>query len=660
MKAVREVAPLEGHSWRNTYFSDKGHDILREFLVPLLQEAKKYDRITGDFASAFLRVGALGFSSFFATGGTMRLVTNGCFNEADLEALKAGHDTEAVAEKAIQRDIETAIADASAYEEGHLKVFTWLLQTGRLRIKVAILPDAAGNPRAAGAEGDFHNKVGIVTTRGGKTIGFLGGLNESMRAYTRNSESIACRYSWKPHHQEELEEWQDFFETVWSGKAARSRIFDFPEAAAKALISTYNLQEAPSLSTPVEHEKPAENLWRHQDEAIEHFLDYQHGILEMATGTGKTRTALRVTAHLWDKEAINGLVVATKGNDLLSQWFREVVGFFGRGETRLYRMYEGFHESLQFLDSQHRKPVLIVSLDNLAKVIQQDRHDKLNRCLLIVDEVHNLGAPGLVQKLDGIQNRFTWRLGLSATPERAYDDAGNQFVENAIGKTIYRFGLEDAIRRGILCGFDYVPLTYQYTEADEARLQAVYAQKAAAEKEGDPWSDETLWTKLANVRKTAEGKLAPFKIYLENNSAILNRGLIFVENMDYGHCVQEVVVRHTLDYHTYYGGEDMSNLRRFADGALSCLVTCKKLSEGIDIRSVSTIVLFASDRGRLVTTQRIGRALRTDPLRPDKRAMVVDFVRQEDMNPPRLGEDPTADYDRFQWLTDLSHMRREP
>lgn len=650
---------IEEHAWRNTYFSDKGHNILEEFLVPVLRRAANYDRITGDFASAFLRAGALGFSSFFARGGTMRLVTNGRFNEADVEALEAGHDLEAVAATAIERDVAAAVSDASAYEENHLKVFTWLLQTGRLRIKVAIVPDAAGNPRTAGAEGDFHNKVGIVNMPTGETVGFLGGLNESMRAYTRNSESIACRYSWKAHHQDELNEWQDFFETVWSNQAVRSKVFDFPEAAARALISTYNLQEPPNVPPPVNQKPSAPNLWRHQDEAASRFLDAKRGILEMATGTGKTRTALRIARQLWEEERIEAVVVATRGNDLLDQWYGEFIKQLGVGATQIYRTYGPHKEGLLFANQEAERPVLITSLDNLRRALHQDKRGVAGRSLLIIDEVHNLGAAGLRNALDGYAGRIGFVLGLSATPERAYDETGNQFVDDFVGPTVYHFGLSDAIKRGILCEFDYDPLAYSFTDEDAERLQAVYAAQSAASKHGTPWTQEELWTRLANIRKTARGKLAPFAAYLAENPGALERSIVFVEDMEYGELVQEIVIQHTYDYHTYYGDDDVDNLRLFAKGDLSCLITCKKLSEGIDIRSVRSIILFASDRGRLATTQRIGRALRTNPMEPNKRALVVDFLRDEDLvATPAPGEPAPADADRRDWLEELSCTRR--
>lgn len=84
-----------------------------------------------------------------------------------------------------------------------------------------------------------------------------------------------------------------------------------------------------------------------------------------------------------------------------------------------------------------------------------------------------------------------------------------------------------------------------------------------------------------------------------------------------------------------------------------CLLTCKKISEGIDISSVTNIFLFASDRSKLVTTQRIGRALRLDKKNPNKKAIVIDFILED-----AVENDNNADQERKEWLTGLSRTRR--
>ena len=124
--------------------------------------------------------------------------------------------------------------------------------------------------------------------------------------------------------------------------------------------------------------------------------------------------------------------------------------------------------------------------------------------------------------------------------------------------------------------------------------------------------------------------------------------------MEYGEKLQEVLVKYSDKYHTYYADDEKVNLENFAAGKISCLLTCKKVSEGIDISSVTNIFLFSSDRSKLVTTQRIGRALRLDKNNPNKKATVVDFVADDFEE-----NDSGADAARAEWLTELSKTRRD-
>jgi len=170
----------------------------------------------------------------------------------------------------------------------------------------------------------------------------------------------------------------------------------------------------------------------------------------------------------------------------------------------------------------------------------------------------------------------------------------------------------------------------------------------------DPNPDDPLVPEIAHVYKTSRAKLPIFAAFIENHTDLLQRCIVFVETQEYGAEVLEIIHRHRADFHTYFSGEEAETLRRFARGDLECLVTCHRVSEGIDIRSLNSVILFSSARARLETIQRMGRCLRTDPSNPDKIANIVDFIRQG-----AEGDEPNADEDRCEWLAGLSTVRAE-
>jgi superfamily II DNA or RNA helicase len=268
--------------------------------------------------------------------------------------------------------------------------------------------------------------------------------------------------------------------------------------------------------------------------------------------------------------------------------------------------------------------------------------------MIIHDEVHGLGSESNLAALRGEHQHFGYRLGLSATPERTYDQDGTDFIFRELGPVIFRFGLEEAIARGILCEMEYVPLQYELSEEDKRRLQAVHARRAASVRDGVQMSDEEFFNELARVYKTAENKPLIFDQYVRDHRTALQRSIVFVDNKEYGERVLEVISKYSYLYRTYYAADDPSDLKTFANGNIDCLVTCHRISQGIDIRTLATVVLFASARARLETIQRIGRCLRTDPDAPHKRALVVDFILN----------DFKTDAERCAWLMSLSQIRR--
>ncbi|QKG23900.1 helicase-like [Actinomadura verrucosospora] len=153
--------------------------------------------------------------------------------------------------------------------------------------------------------------------------------------------------------------------------------------------------------------------------------------------------------------------------------------------------------------------------------------------------------------------------------------------------------------------------------------------------------------------KTSRAKIPLFDQLLRAEPDLLRRSIVFVETQEYGNEVLDVIHKYRPDFHTYFTGQNSQVLERFAQGELECLVTCHRLSEGIDIRSLNTVVLFSSARARLETIQRIGRCLRADPDNSSKVANIVDFVR--------LSEDGnlTTDDSRRAWLQELSQIRGE-
>lgn len=611
-------------------------DIVEDFFRPSLREAREYWRAVGYFSSSALEAFGAPLGEFVASDGRIRLVTSVELSEADLKAIEAGTTKRRICADRVARIVEDEFANGMG--DGAARLVR-LLEMKRLEIRIAV-------PKTG--TGIYHEKIGLFLN-GSDYVAFTGSSNESRNAFENNRECIDVFTSWTSgDNAARAERKRAHFEALWNREDQGVEVYSFPEAARKRLIRICAERDAGRSRVDT-----AFTRWRHQDEAVKAFLAAEHGVLDMATGTGKTRTAIRILQTLFERDAIDSVIVSTHGTDLLDQWFAELQTAAARLPARaVVSCHYGPNKQLDnfALDTGNR--ILLVSREPCAKALTRLTPAQAARTLLVHDEVHGLGSEGNRARLAGLSDNVRFRLGLSATPERMYDQEGNAFIEEHIGPVLMTFGLEEAIERGVLAPFDYFPLQYELTAADRERIAAIFRRRAAREAAGDPMPEEMVWNEIALVYKTSPAKLPIFDEFIASRRDLLKRCIVFAGDMSYGRAVLETVQKYRADIHTYFSGEDAGTLRRFATGDLECLISCHRLSEGIDIHSLETVILFSSDRARLETIQRLGRCLRIDPDNLGKTANVVDFIRDGGDN-----DDPNADETRRDWLAELSRVR---
>lgn len=614
-------------------------NLIDELYTPCLKWAERFDRGVGYFTTGWLTYNVAGLSDFASRGGKMRLITSPILSTEDTDAIIGAENQDGSAflrlEAALLENVEILKQEMEA---DIINAFSWMLYDGIIDMRFAI-------PCEKLEEGDFHDKFGIFY-KGNDALSFSGSINDSKHGF-QNYESIKVFKTWAGT-QEYVDADTARFEKIWNRKDRNLKIFTIPQAVKNKIFELRSPDRPYSLPA-------GSSKWVHQDIAVKTFLEKEHGILAMATGTGKTVTAMKIINKLFDSGEIRRVVITMYGNDLLDQWAIQIRENYKNKQINYhYASQKMMKDFVMHPDDS----ILILSRDarNLSKLL--DLFDRLpgdyrNDTLFVFDEVHGAGSNTFVENLSGRLSPYRYRLGLSATPEREYDEAGNDFLLNEIGEVIFEFTLQDAIQKGILCEFNYIPLPYVLSDEEKLKKRKIIAAFNAKKESGEPVDEKDMFTQLALVNKTAVNKLEEFESLISQRPELLQKCIIFVHTMEYGAKLQEILVRYSDKYHTYYADDEKINLENFAAGKIDCLLTCKKVSEGIDISSATNIILFSSDRSRLVTTQRIGRALRLDKNNPEKKATVVDFVIEDSEE-----NDNNADADRAEWLTDLSQTRR--
>ncbi len=654
-----------------TYYNSED-DTINDFLVPVLKRTKIYKRQTYSFSSAFFSLINEALVDIINNQCKIYYITGIELEPCDIQAIEEGlMGKDGVIEEQIiyefgkVEDFIKSLSNKYSREKyfHRLRILSYLVSKDILNIKIGFVSKKGKivDPERF----KFHPKVMIFTDAKGNTIVANGSPNESFGAHIQNEETFDVFKSWENGALPHLETHIKKFEQFWKNQSANIKTIDVNKLIENKILIKYgtyktkeeilvaekelnNLMEESNSSAHID----SSEKWIHQQIAKNIFLEKKFGILEMATGTGKTRTALMILKELYETKKIDGAIITMFGTNLLDQWYKELCSSTG---LVIYRHYENYKEASNY-SINPESAILLISKEMLGKFLSNNQNITNNK-LLIFDEVHRMGALETVKNLNGKLTNFSYKLGLSATPERAYDEEGNIFINQQIGPVIFEFRLEDAIKKGILCEFDYIPLFYEYDDEDKQKRKAAYAWFESNKKLNPLLKKEELYRTLSRIKKISKSKIPIFHNYLQTNLELLDRTIIFVEEKDYGELIQHVIINYKSDYQTFFAEDQKENLHLFSTEKINCLLTCKRLSEGIDIRSINNIILFSTSRAKLETIQRIGRCLRIDPNNPNKRSKVIDFIVKSDLE---NGDNDfeKADNERYLWLTDLSKIRK--
>jgi superfamily II DNA or RNA helicase len=652
-------------------------NLAKDFIVPALSECKVYKRETAWFRSSALRAWAESLK--YIVDKKKIKIEILAYPKIDMTTYRSLKDTSSKEKKqniiqAHREKILTKAIDFEGKSETHSKetgkrigeLLSYLIAQEMLEIRfiqlgeegVQILEDD-------NEDGLSHIKRGYFEFYDGTLMAFNGSANESHGGLMKQGEYMMVFDSRLEGDKDRVLDIKKKFDLTWEGKKPGVITEPISDKLLKRIKKFAPVK--PPIFTEDKSEKDSTNnisqqlpkwLWKHQEEAIVAFLEKPKGILEMATGTGKTSTSLEIANQMIKKGTITKvLVCASDKRALLHQWVDELYEWVDRGNhnnVSIFQTFEHKNESLDFISFDRGVSFIVASrraeiLEYLFKNLDKDK------TLIIQDEVHGLGAKGLL-KLKGYQKSFKHTLGLSATPTRGYDPEGTEFIFDEIGMPVYEYKLEDAIKDKILCPFNYHPVNVELSENDNKNYQSVRAQYEHSLSTDRPWTSEQLATKLARVKNIAENKPDAFSHFINKNKELIKSSIIFCAEWEQADKICKELIKVSTSFirmDANNKAEQMAAISNFGIES-DCIVTCKALSEGIDIKSLKNIFLLSSNLQPLETIQRIGRCIRRDDSNPGKVANVIDFVVYRSIDDDNMIE---ADKNRKSWITEISKVR---
>jgi len=678
------------------------------FFSEALCNATTFDIKLGFFSSSAINVLADGFAAFLYNGGRMRMIINDVLSEEDRTAIVVG-----------ESDINTSYFDLNAidhisytlskHDEHFFECLSWLIRNERIEIK--IITPKVGN-------GIAHSKCGVFSD-GVSKVAFDGSCNFSKMALIENIESINAFCDWdgerdkerindivrdfnrtfsgeddtvkylkadqiityitKTYKYKDIQELLEDERRILHRRAENStsdsirRVLERAKAKVTAIIDTINIGKAKVKNeqlTTLTPKFPFTEPRSYQKEAFNKWKVSQKGLFAMATGTGKTLTSLNCLLEIYNKFKYYQALILVPTITLVEQWEDECKRFNFSHIIKVSSKNNGWRSEIDDIklkeslaQSDDLPPSFIIiatyasfSRESSFKQLMSLSKKTQRQMLLIADEAHNIGAPNVISKLDRM--RILRRIGLSATPERQFDDKGNNAIMQFFGcdgKYTFEYSMKDAIDNGFLCRYKYFPHVVRLNEDEMAEYKKISLQLAKfynADEGTFSGADDILMRLLLKRKRIihkAQNKEEVFRQIIKQRfeeCGNLKYTLVYVpEGVQLDSSVQyattdnpidDADVDKLIDKYTQIiqeisptttvrkfvsGIQDRDEvLRKFSTGETEVLTSMKCLDEGVDVPRSELAIFCASTGNPRQFIQRRGRILRKHP---DKHIAII-------------------------------------
>lgn len=597
-------------------YNSANENIINDFYNTVLSKSVKYDRISGYFNSTSLAIAAYGMDKFVKNGGHMRLLCSAELDKEDLESINTAYELKNKINDKFNEDYDEL---EDEFIKNHVKMVGWLVANGYLEIKIGV--NKKKNKFLK--NGILHSKIGILYDEEDNFLSFDGSVNETAFGWSNNIESFKVFYSWKnPEYIEpDIQDFEDF----WNNNNDSLEVFEIPEATKNKLIeiAPKNTMELEEIKRITGKAKQKPKLRSYQTEAIDKWVENnKKGILSMATGTGKTFTALSCFDLLIKEKQKLLTIIVCPQKHLINQWKRSLSIFYedniliASGDNKHWK--KEIISMISNLESDIYEYGVILTTFNTFSSEEFIGRIKLyeDEMLLMVDEVHGIGSNEFRK---GLLNEYTYRLGLSATPEIEDDFERNEFLYEYFNGIIYNYDLEDAIKNGFLCHYNYYPIFIDLND-DELEKYLYYSTKIAYffnKKHLSHDDEKKLNSYLINRRNiinNAKEKMEYLKKFLIEHKDISDL-IIYCTGKQLPK-IQEMLNNMNISNKKFTGEESTSQrdkiLKLFSKKYFQVLVAIKCLDEGVDVPSTQSAILMASTLNTRQHIQRRGRILRKD------------------------------------------------
>lgn len=598
---------------QRSYISFGDDNIAKSFLVPALKCTKVYKRSVGFFSSGVFKPIMDGIVGLARNQGKIQLIASPNLSEEDIEAINAGYEQrEKIIESAFTR---TFTQEIETFDDEKLKLLVELIARDILDIKIAVTDTI----------GEYHDKLGILEDSEGNSIVFYGSANESLNGYQNNYEKVRVVKSWIESDNESIIDEKSEFDSLWNGTNPFVKVYNYQQSAKENLLKVITRRKNGESQS-----KDPIKLRDYQEQAINAWVNNgYHGFYVMATGTGKTWTAI-FSAKEMIKQHPAMVVICAPYKHLVRQWADDVEKAFPQAKIIMVSSENPTWEqqiTQEIIRKQYNPDNQIIIISTIASfkmprfmnAIKKSKEEKL----LIVDEAHRF-----TDRSEELKETFQYMLGLSATPFSGSSAQPGMELMKFFGGQVFSLPIEDALERGFLVPYNYYPIFVQSTEDEEQRFKYHTQKMLSCFKNNRCINPDLLVKSLHNrlrVISMAEEKQNRIDEILNNIKeddhfvVYCGDGRLFDDNtgeeIRHIQSIKRVLTAHGYKASQFTAQENMNDRMELVDafnkGEISSLAAIRCLDEGINIPSIKSALILSSNDDYREFVQRRGRILRT-------------------------------------------------
>ena len=595
---------------KRSYISYGNDNIADSLVKPALALTKHYRRSVGFFSSSVFETIFDGVITLVRNKGDIRLITSPKLSENDIEAIALGYEQkEAIINGVVERDFQNQI---EKFEDSKLQLLSELIARGILDIKIAV----------TNGMGDYHDKLALMEDFDENIIAFYGSSNASLNGYRNNYEKVRVVKNWVDGEKESVQDEINEFDKLWNGTNEFVTVYPFKESAQKCILQVIERKRSKNNGEAItlrDYQKEAINAWVNNN---------YHGFYVMATGTGKTWTAIYSAKELI-KSISSMIVICAPYKHLVKQWAEDVEKAFPNAKIILVssenpKWEEQINEEI--IRNKYDKKNQIIIISTIAS-FNMERFDTTIRKssakkLLIVDEAHRF-----TNRPEFLNERYSFMLGLSATPHSGKSTTKGDELMAFFGGRVFNLPIEIALEKKFLVSYNYYPILVNATEDEEDRFRYYSSKMAACFKNGKCVDFDSLVKYHRNrlrVISMAEEKIERIDEIINNIKetdhfvVYCGDGRLFDNNQQELRHIQ--FVKKVLDKHGYKPSQftatenmykRMELVDAFNKNEISALAAIRCLDEGINIPSIKSALILSSNDDYREFVQRRGRILRT-------------------------------------------------